>query len=372
MVLREAVCLHSADFPLICKPETLNHVLHTPDLEAFPGEYEYAPEPDKIRLLELFSALGVMELACEFVLRRGERAFVIRDLTVFLYFCDAELGKCEELLDSLEAEFGPLVSGLEGDLIAFLSRLEGGQKRLHAAIQLLTALQARGAQLYSPSSIDRSVLVQSFQAWKWPNSPLSPGIGGVYSQAKIRQFVSAVVTWTDADLLSKAAVRSEALRLKMSLLEWTLRHDNLAKMVKEVNWGWERRRKGKEREAIARANGENRLLSLGFPYIPDQLLYANIVPLAIPPPSLGDFLPIFSLKQDTVHFSLLYLMLDLAYRFQEDDQAYRELEDLRQGYIAAFGLAYQVVARAEGCWKLDVSYELAPEDRKPLLTDSLK
>ena len=110
---------------------------------------------------------------------------------------------------------------------------------------------------------------------------------------------------------------------------------------------------------------------LGFPYIPDQLLYANIVPLAIPPPSLGDFLPIFSLKQD-VHFSLLYLMLDLAYRFQEDYQAYRELEDLRQGYIAAFGLAHQVVARAEGCWKLDVSYELAPEDRKPLLMDSLK
>lgn len=370
--LREAVYLHSVDFPLICKPETLDHVLHSPAFEALPGEYEAAPEAEKMRLLELFSALGDMELACGFVLRRAERGFVIRDLTVFLYFCDAELGKCEELADSLGAEFGPLVSGFEGDLIAFLSRLESGQKRLHAATQLLTALQARGAQVYSPSSIDRSVLAQSFQAWKHPNSALSPGFGGVYSQAKIRQFVSAVVTWTDAELLDTAAVRAAALRLKFSLLEWTLKHDNLAKMVKEVNWGWERRRKGKEREATARAEAEKRLFALGFPYIPDQLLYANMVPLSSPPPSLGDFLPFFALPQDTVHFSLLYLMLDLAYRFQEDDQAYRELEDLRQGYIASFGLAYQVVARAEGCWKLDVAYEVAPEDRKPLLTESLK
>lgn len=372
MVLRDAIYIHSVDYPLISKPETLDHVLHTPVLDAIPAEYESAPEANRIRLLELLSALGLMELACEFVVRRSEKAFVIRDLTVFLYFCDAELGKCEELMDSLDTEFGPLVSGFDGDLISFLSRLESGQRRLHATIQLLTALQSRGAQVYSPASIDHSALQNAFQAWKSPNSSLPSGFGGVYSKAKIRQFISAVVTWTDADLLLKAATRAADLRLKLRLLEWTLKHDNLAKRVKEVQWGWERRIHGKEREAVARSKAETRLFNLGFPYVPDQFLYANIVPIATPPASLADFSPLFALKPEITHFAMLYLLLDLAYRFQEDDQAYRELEDLRQDYISAFSLSYQSVARAEGCWKLDVTYELAPEDRKPLLIESLK
>ena len=370
MKLKEDVYLQSVDFPVILKPETLDHMLHLPLYDEIPSEYELCPEPNKLRLLELFSHLGLMQFACDFLLRRDEKSYILRDLTVFLYFCDAELRKCEELEETLETEFKPLVRGEKGILVSFLTKLETGKRRLNAVNELLMTMRSRGAARYSPSSIDKLALYQSFQVWKSPSTSLFPGLGGVYSHSKLREFITAVVTWTDRDLLDSAWSRQESLRRKVLQLEWMVRHDSLTPFVESLNW--EMRKKGKIREVMNRINTENRLLDIGFPYIAGKLMFESVGNMEKPPRHFADFGEFLGMERERMHWVMVYLMLDLGYHYQNNEEVSRDLETLRWDYLHTFTLSQAAIARIEGCWKLDLAYELSPEDRKPLLCESLQ